>query len=223
MNDAVPAPGPSLDHTFQVDLRGLVDLLSHHLYSSPRVYLRELLQNGVDAVTGGFFRVAFAVPVLFVIWWTRRDRDHRPLRHRVIALAAGIAFGLDVTAWHTSIHYIGTGLATLLANTQVTGDLIGRDAILAVHGHPDGREPFVQPDGGILQDRADLHGELLFAAFALPQTARRDKRVLSGVAAGAGRLAIRPAEVNQKLKRPIRVSEVNDCLLEGCGELGGHD
>ncbi|MFC8508983.1 HSP90 family protein [Streptomyces sp. NPDC057411] len=38
-------------HTFQVDLRGLVDLLSHHLYSSPRVYLRELLQNAVDALT----------------------------------------------------------------------------------------------------------------------------------------------------------------------------
>lgn len=37
--------------TFQVDLRGLVDLLSHHLYSSPKVYLRELLQNGVDAIT----------------------------------------------------------------------------------------------------------------------------------------------------------------------------
>jgi molecular chaperone HtpG len=28
-----------------------VDLLSHHLYSSPRVYVRELLQNAVDAVT----------------------------------------------------------------------------------------------------------------------------------------------------------------------------
>ena len=40
-----------IPHTFQVDLRGLVDLLSHHLYSSPKVYLRELLQNGVDAVT----------------------------------------------------------------------------------------------------------------------------------------------------------------------------
>ncbi|MFF3226284.1 HSP90 family protein [Nocardia suismassiliense] len=38
-------------YTFQVDLRGIVDLLSHHLYSSPRVYLRELLQNAVDAVT----------------------------------------------------------------------------------------------------------------------------------------------------------------------------
>lgn len=48
-NLAIPAAAN--DHTFQVDLRGLVDLLSHHLYSSPRVYLRELLQNGVDAIT----------------------------------------------------------------------------------------------------------------------------------------------------------------------------
>ena len=37
--------------TFHVDLRGVVDLLSHHLYTSPRVYLRELLQNSVDAIT----------------------------------------------------------------------------------------------------------------------------------------------------------------------------
>ncbi|REE98257.1 HSP90 family protein [Thermomonospora umbrina] len=39
------------DQAFQVDLRGVVDLLSRHLYSSPRVYLRELLQNAVDAIT----------------------------------------------------------------------------------------------------------------------------------------------------------------------------
>jgi molecular chaperone HtpG len=38
-------------HSFQVDLRGVVDLLSHHLYASPRVYVRELLQNAVDAIT----------------------------------------------------------------------------------------------------------------------------------------------------------------------------
>ncbi|OLE25892.1 MAG: HSP90 family protein [Catenulispora sp. 13_1_20CM_3_70_7] len=38
-------------HSFQVDLRGIVDLLSHHLYSSPRVFLRELMQNAVDAIT----------------------------------------------------------------------------------------------------------------------------------------------------------------------------
>jgi molecular chaperone HtpG len=40
-----------MSNTFQVDLRGIVDLLSHHLYASPRVYIRELLQNAVDAIT----------------------------------------------------------------------------------------------------------------------------------------------------------------------------
>lgn len=39
------------DHKFQVNLRGIIDLLSHHLYSGPQVYLRELLQNGVDAIS----------------------------------------------------------------------------------------------------------------------------------------------------------------------------
>ena len=38
-------------HAFQVDLHGVVDLLARHLYSGPRVYLRELLQNAVDAIT----------------------------------------------------------------------------------------------------------------------------------------------------------------------------
>ncbi len=47
---SAPAEESSANN-FQVDLRGLVDLLSHHLYSSPRVYVRELLQNAVDAVT----------------------------------------------------------------------------------------------------------------------------------------------------------------------------
>src|SRR6476469_4426959 len=43
--------GTRVGHSFQVDLRGVVDLLSHHLYASPRVYVRELLQNAVDAIT----------------------------------------------------------------------------------------------------------------------------------------------------------------------------
>jgi molecular chaperone HtpG len=40
-----------VSYTFHVDLRGIVDLLSHHLYASPRVYVRELMQNAVDAIT----------------------------------------------------------------------------------------------------------------------------------------------------------------------------
>jgi molecular chaperone HtpG len=47
----MPDESAADSYTFQVDLRGLVDLLSQHLYSSPRVYVRELLQNAVDAIT----------------------------------------------------------------------------------------------------------------------------------------------------------------------------
>jgi molecular chaperone HtpG len=36
---------------FQVDLSGIISVLSKHLYSTPRVAFRELLQNGVDAIS----------------------------------------------------------------------------------------------------------------------------------------------------------------------------
>ena len=36
---------------FQVNLGGMLDILSNHLYTSADVFLRELLQNGVDAIT----------------------------------------------------------------------------------------------------------------------------------------------------------------------------
>ena len=39
------------DYKFQVNLGGVLDLLSNHIYSSPQVFVRELLQNAVDAIT----------------------------------------------------------------------------------------------------------------------------------------------------------------------------
>ncbi|WP_313138590.1 HSP90 family protein [Myroides sp.] len=36
---------------FQVNMKGMIELLSEHIYSSPTVFVRELLQNGMDAVT----------------------------------------------------------------------------------------------------------------------------------------------------------------------------
>lgn len=39
------------NRNFQVNLGGLIDLLSNHLYSGPQVFLRELLQNSIDAIT----------------------------------------------------------------------------------------------------------------------------------------------------------------------------
>lgn len=38
------------DFTFQVDLKGMIRLLSENLYSDDSVFLRELLQNAVDAI-----------------------------------------------------------------------------------------------------------------------------------------------------------------------------
>ncbi|MDF1811852.1 MAG: HSP90 family protein [Verrucomicrobiales bacterium] len=40
-----------MESNFQVNLEGVIKLLSDHLYSGPEVYLRELMQNAVDAVT----------------------------------------------------------------------------------------------------------------------------------------------------------------------------
>jgi molecular chaperone HtpG len=40
-----------VQNVFQVDLRGMIDLLSEHLYSGPEVFVRELLQNSIDAIT----------------------------------------------------------------------------------------------------------------------------------------------------------------------------
>jgi len=39
-----------VDFKFQIDLRGIIDILSNHLYSGPQVFVRELLQNAVDAI-----------------------------------------------------------------------------------------------------------------------------------------------------------------------------
>lgn len=40
-----------MSYRFQVNLGGIIDLLSNHIYSSPQVFVRELLQNAVDAIT----------------------------------------------------------------------------------------------------------------------------------------------------------------------------
>lgn len=42
----------SNEYRFQVNLSGMIQILSNHLYSSPKVFLRELMQNAMDAITG---------------------------------------------------------------------------------------------------------------------------------------------------------------------------
>jgi molecular chaperone HtpG len=40
-----------MEYNFKVNLGGMIDILSNHLYSSPKVFIRELLQNGTDAIS----------------------------------------------------------------------------------------------------------------------------------------------------------------------------
>lgn len=75
--------------------------------------------SGVDPLTGAFFRVAYALPVLFVIWFAYRDRDKRTWQKRLLAFGSGFLMGVDMVVWHTAIGHIGAGLATLIANSQV--------------------------------------------------------------------------------------------------------
>jgi drug/metabolite transporter (DMT)-like permease len=86
--------------------------------------------SDVSPITGSFFRFAYALPVLFVIWWVRRKQDRRPTSRRWIAIGAGLALGADVISWHSSIGFIGVGLATLLANTSVIFVALGAWIIL---------------------------------------------------------------------------------------------
>jgi drug/metabolite transporter (DMT)-like permease len=74
---------------------------------------------GVQPTTAAFFRAAYALPALLVLWYGVRYRDTRPRRNRIMAFVAGLALAADLTAWHHSIDLIGAGLATLLANVQV--------------------------------------------------------------------------------------------------------
>ncbi len=73
----------------------------------------------VDPVTATFFRVAYALPVLFALWWWRRHEDRRPWKSRGLAFLSGVFVAADLISWQASIDLIGVGLSTLLANLQV--------------------------------------------------------------------------------------------------------
>ena len=74
---------------------------------------------GVSPATATFYRCAYAIPALLIIWFVGRKRDTRSPRARLMAFANGIILAADLTIWHYSIELIGAGLSTVLANIQV--------------------------------------------------------------------------------------------------------
>ena len=75
--------------------------------------------SDANQLTGAFFRMAYAIPFLLLIIWFRKAKDSRTINTRLIAVIAGFAFSLDFLAYHSTVDWIGTGIGTLIGNSQV--------------------------------------------------------------------------------------------------------
>lgn len=75
--------------------------------------------SGVGAVAAGFWRLALALPFLFLIAAMTGQPVHwpRPKLSLLVALAA-FFFAADLAAWHVSIHMTKLGNATLFGNVS---------------------------------------------------------------------------------------------------------
>jgi drug/metabolite transporter (DMT)-like permease len=74
---------------------------------------------GVGPVAAGFWRLALALPFLFVIARLTGQAVHWPGRRLTGLIAlAGFFFAADLGAWHAGIHMTKLGNATLFGNTS---------------------------------------------------------------------------------------------------------
>jgi hypothetical protein len=72
----------------------------------------------VDPTMAGFYRTLFGGVVLSAFAVTRGERLWRGRVALRWSAAAALFFGLGLTFWHRSIHAVGPGLSTILANLQ---------------------------------------------------------------------------------------------------------
>lgn len=109
------------DFKFKVNLGGMIDILSNHLYSSPDVFVRELLQNGTDAISA---RIA-------------ADNHFSESDARIeVGVEKGekIIFrdngtGLTEDEIHRFLSVIGQSSKYDIENNRASGDYIGRFGI----------------------------------------------------------------------------------------------
>jgi len=74
---------------------------------------------GVGPVAAGFWRLALALPFLFVIAAMTRQPVHWPGRKLGVLVAfAAFFFAADLAAWHVGIHMTKLGNATLFGNVS---------------------------------------------------------------------------------------------------------
>lgn len=73
----------------------------------------------VGPTAAGFYRMLVGAIVLLPLAIVRRERLWAGRRAFGFVIWASICFTLDLVFWHMSIHRVGPGLATILANFQV--------------------------------------------------------------------------------------------------------
>ena len=81
------------------------------------IFVRLALDAGVGPTAAAFWRVALAVPVLWIAYGFKRSPRPRRYSGKWLLLAgAGLAFAGDLAFWHTSIRLTSVANSTLLAN-----------------------------------------------------------------------------------------------------------
>jgi drug/metabolite transporter (DMT)-like permease len=73
----------------------------------------------VTPTISGFYRVFFGGIFLLTAAFRQGEISWKGWRHLALGFTAGFFLSLDLFFWHSSIRYIGPGLATLLGNFQV--------------------------------------------------------------------------------------------------------
>lgn len=91
------------------------------LFGSTLISFAPLLYqySETNPVTGAFFRMVYALPILILIIYYRGSTDTRSRESRYLTFFAGLLISLDFVGYHTAIDYIGTGIATMIGNSQV--------------------------------------------------------------------------------------------------------
>src|ERR1043166_69584 len=81
------------------------------------IFVREALAAGVGPTAAAFWRVALAVPILWIVYGLNsRRRAHLYPGKSFLLLAAALAFAGDLAFWHKSVQLTSVANATLLAN-----------------------------------------------------------------------------------------------------------
>jgi drug/metabolite transporter (DMT)-like permease len=82
---------------------------------SPVLYV----YSDTNPSTGAFFRMLYALPALALLAYLVRKADTRSSRTRWTAFGAGLILAPDMLSYHSSMIFIGIGIATLIGNSQV--------------------------------------------------------------------------------------------------------